>query len=265
MNECDFSYRGETLSSHGYMLCEFDSSSSASNADTDSQKDITSISMYNGKYHPIICCTYDSALTMEMDICKETDGDDYIIEPQETAEIKRWLGSSSPNVFRILDSLYDGVNWVGVFNVEEVHYAFGCIGFHLTFTANAPFGYKDPVVNSGTVAANGSITISDISDEEGYIYPDMVIKLQSAGDLRITNAFDNRTTVVKNCSSGETLTFSHLLQITSDQSSHELSDDFNYKFLRISNVYNNIANKITFNLPCTYSITYNPIAKVVIS
>lgn len=265
MNECDFSYRGETLSSHGYMLCEFDSPSSASNADTDSQKDIISISMYNGKYHPIIYCTYDSALTMEMDICKITDDDDYIIEPQETAEIKRWLGGMKPYKLQMLDSLYDGVSWVGVFNVEEVHYALGCIGFHLTFTATAPFGYKDTVTTSGTVAANGSVTINDISDEEGYIYPDMVVKLQSAGDLKITNAFDDRTTTVKNCSSGETLTFSHLLQITSDQSSHELSDDFNYKFLRISNVYGNTTNKITFNLPCTYSITYNPIAKVVIS
>ena len=79
------------------------------------------------------------------------------------------------------------------------------------------------------------------------------------------NEFDKRETVVRGCSSGETLTFTHLLQILSSNKSHELGDDFNYKFIRINNEYGNTLNKLTFNLPCTYSISYNPIAKVVIA
>ena len=100
---------------------------------------------------------------------------------------------------------------------------------------------------------------------EGYIYPDITITLKSAGDLKIMNEFDKRETVVRGCSSGETLTFTHLLQILSSNKSHELGDDFNYKFIRINNEYGNTLNKLTFNLPCTYSISYNPIAKVVIA
>lgn len=53
------------------------------------------------------------------------------------------------------------------------------------------------------------MSISDTSDDEGYIYPDITITLKAAGDLKITNGFDNRTTVVRGCSSGETLTFTH--------------------------------------------------------
>ena len=81
----------------------------------------------------------------------------------------------------------------------------------------------------------------------------------------VMNEFDKRETVVRGCSSGETLTFTHLLQILSSNKSHELGDDFNYKFIRINNEYGNTLNKLTFNLPCTYSISYNPIAKVVIA
>lgn len=263
MSEFDFTFRGESLSSHGYMICEFDSSSSASAVTTDSQKEISSVSMFNGKYQPIIYSNYASALTMELSICK-IDGDNYYLTPQERVEIKRWLGCPYPCEFRLSDSKYDGYFWNGVFNVEEVRTPLGCVGFNLTFTATAPFGYKDKVEISGSVSANGAVTIKDTSDEEGYIYPDIEVTLQSAGTLKITNAFDNRATVVYNCLSGETLTFSHLLQIATDSSSHSLGDNFNYKFVRINNTYGKTQNTLTFSLPCTYKISYTPIAKVVI-
>ena len=219
MDRCDFTFRGESLSNHGYMLCEFDGSGSVENVTTDSQREFTSISMFGGRYFPIIYSVYD----------------------------------------------YEGIFWNGTFNVEEIHSDDVCVGFHLTFTATAPFGYKDKVEFSGSVSKDGSISIDDTSDDEGYIYPDITVTLKAAGDLKITNNFDKRTTVVRGCSSGETLTFTHLLQILSSNKSHELGDDFNYKFIRINNEYGNVVNKLTFNLPCTYSISYNPIAKVVIA
>lgn len=265
MNEHDFIFRGETLSSHGYMICEFDNRSSASTVTTDSQKEFASIPMFNGKYHPILYHTYGSSLIMEMDICKLEDSDSQLITPEESALIKRWLNSSNSHELRLCDENYSNYFWNGTFNVEEVHYALGCIGFHLTFTSTAPFGYKDKVELSGSVVKNGTIIIDDISDEEGYIYPDITITLKSSGDLRITNDFDRRETVVRRCVSGETLTFTHLLQILSSNGSHELGDDFNYKFIRINNKYDKTVNRLTFSLPCTYSISYNPIAKVVIA
>lgn len=66
---------------------------------------------------------------------------------------------------------------------------------------------------SGSVDKDGSISINDTSDEEGYLYPDITITLKSAGDLKITNEYDKRTTVVRGCSSGETLTFTHLCKL----------------------------------------------------
>lgn len=263
MSEFDFTFRGETLESHGYMICEFNSKASADTVTTDSQKSFTSISMFSGKRRPILFYTYNDSLKIKISICKLEDSDNMMISPAEAVTIKRWLGSPVSQELRLGDPKYNGYHWVGVFNIEEVHNARGCIGFDLTFNSVAPFGYKDVVELSGSVSSNGSITIEDTSDEEGYIYPDMKIVLKSAGTLTITNSYDNRQTVIKGCANGETLTISNLLQISSSNANHVLGNDFNYRFVRISNDYENNVNKLTFSLPCTYTISYKPIAKVV--
>lgn len=53
MDRCDFTFRGESLSDHGYMLCEFDGSGSVENVTTDSQREMTSISMFGGRYDSV--------------------------------------------------------------------------------------------------------------------------------------------------------------------------------------------------------------------
>jgi len=266
MRGCGFTFRGETLESHGYMICEFDGSSTAGPVTTDSQRSYNSISMFSGKRKPIMFFTYEDALVVKISICKRSDEDEDIrITPPEAAALKRWLGSPTPQILRLDDPDFTGYHWVGVFNVEEIHHAIGCVGFDLTFTSVAPFGYKEEVVLKGAVAAGGSITINDTSDEEGYIYPDVSITLRASGDMIIENSFDGRQTIIKNCVNGETITMTNLLQLTSSHSRHSIGDSFNYRFVRISNNYTHAENKLTFSLPCTYSISYKPIAKVVFS
>ena len=266
MDSCDFSFRGETLSNHGYILCSFDGADSASTITTDSQKEFTTIAMFGGKYYPILCYTYNNALVMEMDIFKPSDDDGVgSISPTESAQIKRWLGCHTPKELIFLDDDYNGYHWNGVFNVEEVRANSVIVGFHLTFQCTAPFGYKDKVVISGEVAANGVVTVNDTSDEEGHIYPDITIIPLASGKLTITNSFDGREMVINNCIVDETITITRLLQITSTNNSHEVENDFNYKFLRINNEYGDTKNELTFSLPCSYSISYNPIAKVVVA
>ena len=266
MRGCGFTFRGETLESHGYLICEFDGSSSVGPVTTDSQRSFNSISLFGGKRKPIMFYTYEEALVLKMSICKNGyDDDDIRVTPTEAAALKRWLGSPTPQVLRVDDPDFAEYHWVGVFNVEEVHHAIGCVGFDLTFTSVAPFGYKEEVVLKGTVAAGGSVTINDTSDEEGYIYPELSITLKASGNMVIENSFDGRKTVIKNCVNGETLTMTNLLQLTSSHSRHSIGDSFNYRFVRINNDYTHKENKLTFSLPCTYSISYKPIAKVVFS
>lgn len=263
MDDLDFSYRNETLADHGFMLCSFDNISSATKMSSDSQRTYSSISMFGGKRQPVLYFTYNDTLSIQMQICKLPDAEEKLISPAEAAEIKRWLGSPFPQELFLGEEKYQGYLWEGVFNIEEIHYAFGCIGFDLTFISSAPFGYKERVELYGSVSANNSVTIYDTSDEEGYIYPDMEITVLGDGDLRITNSYDNRQTVILGCTSGEVISFSNLLQVVSSNTNHVLGNDFNYKFVRINNSYKNTLNRLTFNLPCEYKITYKPIAKVV--
>lgn len=263
----DFTFRGESLSQRGYKLCCFNGQTSSEIAVTDSQRNFNLIHMFGGKYQPIAFTSYNEALIMEMDICKYDCPSEtvLIIQPNETSEIKRWLSSPIANEFRLSDTAYDGIFWKGSFNVEEIHFCGECVGFHLTFTSVAPFGYRDTVTLEGTVAANGTVAINDTSDEEGYIYPDMSITLQADGDLEIENDFDNRKTVINGCESGEIINLTHLLQASTNKVAHILGNDFNYKFVRINNEYGNTVNNLTFNLPCEYLISYTPVAKVVIA
>lgn len=265
MDKCGFLFRGETLEEYGYALCNFNGSSSASTVETDSQKEYTTIRTFGGKYQPIVCNVYGDALTMELEICKDVGDESYFISPSESAQIKRWLSSPTPHELRLSDDKYSDYYWMGTFSVKEVHVDSMCVGFHLTFTSVAPFGYKTPVIMNGSVSAGSSVTIVDSSDDEGYIYPDIVIVVKKAGDLTITNSFDERITKIANCSSGEKITFTRSLQILSSNTSHTICDDFNFKFVRIGNSYSNPVNKLTFNLPCEYAISYSPIAKVVTS
>ena len=263
MEKCDFTFRGESLSSYDLIMCNF-SNPSLGPVATDSQRTFTSIPMFGGRRFPFLFTTYDSTLVITFSVCKAPKAESEIITPLEAAVIKRWLSSPTPEEFRI-DAIgdYAQVRWYGSFNVEEVHYYGDCVGFNLTFTSTAPFGYYDDIELSGEAAANVPITIYDISDEEGYLYPDLTVTLKEGGNLVITNELDGRTTVVNNCTSGESIKFSHLLQISSSISSHKLGNDFNYRFLRINNKYDNTVNKISFSLPCEYKLTYRPIAKVV--
>lgn len=265
MYSCDFFFRGESLSSHGYALCSFDGSASMSTATTDSQKNFSSIAMFGGKYYPILYYTYGNTLTMEMDIYKPSGDRADNVSPAESAEMKRWLGCPTPQKLTFYDDDYKEYHWNGVFNVEEVRAGMTIVGFHLTYQCTAPFGYKNLVTYSGNVEADGAITINDTSDDEGYIYPDITITPSESGNLVITNGFDDRQTIINNCIAGETITITRFLQITSDNKTHEITDDFNYKFLRINNEYSNTTNELKFSLSCSYVISYYPIAKVVVA
>lgn len=105
------------------------------------------------------------------------------------------------------------------------------------------------------------IDINDTSYEEGYIYPYTEITVIEDGDLDIYNALENRHTIIKNCIAGEVITMDYPI-ISSSISSHSIQNDFNWKFFRVANSYNNSRNDLTFSIPCTMKIKYSPIVKV---
>jgi len=87
--------------------------------------------------------------------------------------------------------------------------------------------------------------------------------LVEGGKLTIYNAIENRETIIENCVAGEVITMDYPI-IKSNISSHDLNiqNDFNWKFFRIANTYNNSRNDLIISLPCIMKVEYSPIIKV---
>mgnify|MGYP003288985351 CR=1 FL=1 len=104
-------------------------------------------------------------------------------------------------------------------------------------------------------------SLNDTSYEEGYIYPEMEITVKKDGNLKIHNSIENRETYIANCKAGEVITLDYPV-IQSSDSSHNIQNDFNWKFFRIANTYDNSRNDLVISLPCSIKIKYSPIVKV---
>lgn len=105
------------------------------------------------------------------------------------------------------------------------------------------------------------LVIQDVSDEVGYIYPNLKITCLSAGDLEINNSIEDRTTIIKNCQENEIISFDEQLNISSNMEHETLTNDFNYVFFRIANTYNDYENVITTSIPCSIEYNYKPVIK----
>lgn len=104
-------------------------------------------------------------------------------------------------------------------------------------------------------------SIFDSSHEEGYIYPHTEITILEDGDLEIYNALEDRNTYIANCKTGEVITMDYPI-IQTDNSEHDILNDFDYNFFRIANTYENRRNDIITSLSCIIKVKYSPIVKV---
>lgn len=266
----DFIYDGLRLSNLGYMIVSFDGSKGGE-IDTDSQLSYNHAPMMSGKRQPYITSVYEDPLEMEFSIAKNIcvngnqsmSKESYSITLDDMAYLKRWLVRHSPHKLTAVGNEYNDIYWMGSFNVSEYVLGDGRIGAKLKFECDAPFGYKEDVVFTGDLDANESLEYNCTSDEIGWIYPNLTITIKEDGDLILKNN-DERETIIENCKTNEVITIDKNLQISSSFESHKIADDFNYKYYRINNMFDSVANVLNTNLSISYEIRYSPYAKAVI-
>lgn len=259
-----FIYDNVNSLSMGLDVCYFNNSSQGDSISNDSKYDWTLLSLFDGAYQPFIYSHFEDTLQFEFSVCKRNcyGVDDSIFSPSEASKIKRWLNRGQ-SCRLILSSALD-IYYQGSFNVTQVIYSSNIVGFNLTFKSDRPFGSKMISPYSGTVTKDSPIIVIDQSDNIGYVYPSLQLTLKESGDLKLTNKIDNRQTIVKNCTTGEILNFTDTQQLFTSLPSHNVLDDFNFVFQRITNTFNNAVNEISSNLSCDYVMTYVPSSKVVI-
>lgn len=262
----DFEFNGKKLSSFGFIVCSFDSIKNTS--DSGSNITFSHTSMFNGTRQPVSSFEYKECISDTFSICKNPcnyNGNIVAITQEEERNILKWLNVKEFKKFKPTDKYYSDVFFNGSFNGERIYNNGELVGFNLTIVTDSPFAYAEQKkFDFTTTTENQKIVIIDLSDEIGFLYPDMTITCNSSGNLSLTNEFDSRMTYIKNCKAGEVITFKNNSVIESSLTSHKIQNDFNYNFLRVCNDGEKTANQIVVSIPSKISITYNPLRKVVI-
>lgn len=267
----DFIFDGKRLSDFDCTVVLFNDSKTGE-IETDSKFSFNHISLMRGKRQPFITSVYEDPLKMELYIAKNAcilEGDlntsNLIIPPTDMAQLKRWLVRPTPHKLSVIGGGCDNVYWVGSFTLEEYVFGDGRIGAHLTFECDAQFGYYQDVTFSTDLDGGDTYTFNCTSDEIGWLYPNTFeITVKQDGNLEITNTSDGRITKIDNCINGEVIKFDKNLQVLTSASEHKIMNDFNYTYYRINNSLDSVENSIKTNLPISFTMTYSPIAKVVI-
>ena len=211
MKTTDFEYDGVLASDYSFMVCSFDDGGtdtieygSAINFDT--------VSMRNGKKFSLINSGYDDAANFTFQICKDpsvfNDSEMYFTI-EEQRKVYRWLNRNDGyHELKIFTDDFGTIVFNGSFNISAITLNTEVVGFELSFQMEAPYATQNRKVLRKKFNRQGSFTLIDESDDIGYIYPHLQITCKNDGDLKIHNSVENRTTVIKNCKSGEVIWFS---------------------------------------------------------
>lgn len=269
----DFEYDGQLLSDLGFIICEFDGRKGIVNSEPGSVISFTKVPRNGGKIHSLSGAVFDACYAATFHICKNPElvEDDFMEEMKISSEefrgLMHWLNRREFLPFRLIDSDYlsDVVYYDASFNIKKIKIGEVLYGLELSMETNRPFGYGLPIELSHTFSGTSDrLSITDTSDDVGYLYPEVRITATGAGDISITSSYDNAATTIKNCTAGEVITLSgDAMTITSSVSTHNIANDFNYEFLKIGNTMENNVNTITASAPCQVTLRYHPIIKEV--
>lgn len=267
MDITGFIYDGISSEDFNLFVCG-DSSGGIETSSDGTQINWNTVPVNNGRKYEVTQITYDAVLETDFRVvklnCETHDFEELSFE--ERRKIARWLQRRDDHVLQLIgkDEAYDYIQFEGHFTITDLYVNGKHCGYDLHFTNNRPFATGKLVhydIHANT-ANYVSKKIYDISDEEGYIYPKKLqITCKASGNLEIHNAIEDRTLVIKNCSAGEVITFDSSLNFTTSLPSHEIQNDFNYSFFRISNSYTDKQNTLTISIPCDITIEYLPIIK----
>lgn len=269
MYAIDFYFDGQHLSDYGMVICSFDGPSGSQTVSAGSKLTFNTVPMHSGKKYSLTGTQYDECITVTFSIakdpCSHTDSSEMKITNDEFRDLMRWLNRREFLKFQIHDENEkdrDACYYNASFNIEKVLIGGELYGLTLTMETDAPYGYGEEEVFACEMKPGVEYDLWDISDEIGYIYPDMVITCNSDGTLQLENLTEECLMQIENCTTGEIIEINGSMQIiTTSDDNHAIYDDFNFEFFKIGNTFNNRKNIITTTLPCTLEIKYEPVIK----
>lgn len=262
MKAYDFEFANKKLSDYNMMICNF-GEKGLETISNGSKVAFNTVSTLGGVKHELVSTQYEDCLEATIQICKNyCNGDIKEITSTEFRELTKWLSRKKFLKFKILDEDHIDLYYEAKIDISRIEIDGRIFGLELEITTNRPFALKEPrIINIENLIYGGKHSVNDTSHEEGYIYPHTEIIVNKNGNLNIHNAIENRDTYIANCVAGEVITMNYPV-IQSSISSHDIQNDFNWKFFRVANTFENSRNDLTISIPCTIKIEYSPIVKV---
>lgn len=274
----DFEYDGEKLSDYGFMIGGFDGVQN-NNVSIGSEITFNTVSTLNGMKQLLTSSEYGKVLETTIPIIKkpcDENVNDMELTIDEVRRLTKWLNRVSYHKFKLIymikigvddngdniyENMYKDLFWEGSFeSIERMEIGAKTIGLECQFTTNSPFTQYEEISREYTGdTSDWNLTIESESDAEGSFYPVFTITMETSGDLQITNNRTEVITEIKNCSNGEIITLNHPI-ISSSVPSH-IYNDFNWEFPELVTTYHNSTNTYTISLPCSITVSYNPLVK----
>lgn len=268
MYATDFEYAGERLSDYGMTICSFNGNGDIETLSSGS--DITFNQVKAGKSNTFQICSsnYEIGLVSTFQICKNPclskNQDEMMLTTLEVSILQKWLCRKNQyHRFKILNKDgYEDLYWNATFTAKQITLCDKIIGLELTLYTDAPFTYMDKICIERDCSEIHSFDIYDVSDEEGWIYPDIKITLLESGDFRLSNSLDDKDMLLKECIENEVISINGKSHIISTSDSRSIANQFNYCFPRIINSYDTNKNTFTCSLKCKIEFSYSPIKKI---
>lgn len=259
-----FTFDNKTSDEYGLIVCEFDGNSPSDTSGGTIEFSLISSPTQQNRWYKSGNANYTEAIKFEFQVVKQNREP---IDSYEYSAIVRWLQRKDKfREFTITRKDYDLATFYAQLNVSPIQVGGNIIGLAISGTTDSPYAYGQLITKKvQTENSIGTITFFDMSDEIGYIYPDIEIDISSACNLKITNETSGEFFKLDNCIENEVISINgQFLEITSTALSHKIYNDTNFKFPRIVNDFNKRINVFKIEGNCSLAMKYRPIRKVVI-
>lgn len=261
----DFIFEGRRASDYGLVPCYIDGNSGIDRDNVVSKTSFKNFTPASSDEDMFIGSTDDYRLSKDLDFCIYDckSGDIKVLTKSDIEEYARWLcRSDGYHPMQITFSNDEVYIYNAKIDITAIEINTDIIGFSMHIDTDSSYAYTQKTVSKTLSSPTDSINIVDYSSKVGRTFIDMEITCLEAGDYEITNDFGCGTIKILDCAKNETITITEHQVITSSNSAHDISDDFNYVFPYIRNDMSRNSNTFYFNKPCKVKITYKCKRKV---
>lgn len=266
MQATTFSFGGISCEKYGIMICTFGQSGKTTSS-MGSEISFTTTKAPLSKTWNAHSSNYKSPVSFSIDLCN-SDFSEITVDKQE--EINMWLNIPNEYEWFCFDQEdYDDIYFkVKCTSLTTISYNNVVMGISASFEANAPFGFTSLRNITYNITSGDVKRFANHSSEYGALYPEkIVINMKSDGDFILHNSIEDRTTKIKNCINGETITIENSegqQYMFSDKVVHDnaIYDDFNLVMPRFFNTRTEKVNVLTFTGDCTIKFYYRFVRKV---